>query len=795
MLDRLARFLLRIRYVTWLAAMAMGLAFLVLPPVQFDQSIEAFFPNDHPALKDYQRTKAAFGGDQIVFVAYDDPRLWTQRGMQRIRQLADQIQDVPSVERIDSLDEMPVPWRVHEAVEALASRSFSFVNLARLVRGRTTVSGAVESLEDDPERLAEFRRRICAHPLFNGLLVSPTGETTALLVRLRDPLEHDHAAAIGEIRRLADQFVIEQDLESIAVAGPPVLVVDGVTSLERDNRILGAVAMVLMALTMLIAVRNPAWALLPLVAGWAVWQLMHALLDWFGLRLTLSSGPIIAQTVVLCMPTTSHLAVRFYEMVRHGVERRSAALQSLVHLFVPILWSTLTAAAGYLAAWAVADVRPIAQFGIMMFFSNLAAGALTYALGPGAMLIGGRRAAATATQVAAEEHTTRVGAVTAWILAHPGRMIAAMTIPFALTLIGTVWLQFESNYVNSFRSNSRVVRDYRYVESRMGGIGLVEILFPTPDPLTLEFVERIDACARQLDDVDPELISGVVSLADLLGPPTDVPGSESSESQSDDEVDPREVLSLKLRVLGTPAYSQYLDNLWDSDSQTTRLLIRVQESAPAERKERAFAGMVRIVRNKLDESAFLTGLSYLMTQITRSVIATSFDSTELSAAVILVMLWIAFRSLGLAILALLPTLLAVGFVLGLMGWLGLKIDMSTALVAGIAIGLSVDDAFHCLLRWKDELRHGRTPTEALQLAYAGSGPAVLLSSSAVSLGFLSMVWSEFVPMANFGWLVAVATFGGSLGNLVLTPAVLAVLCRRKERKGKQQHVPASVDPR
>lgn len=792
MLDRLARFLLRIRYATWLLAIAMGLAFLVLPPVQFDQSIEAFFPDDHPALADYQRTKAAFGGDQIVFVAYDDPRLWTQAGMQRIRQLADQIQDVPSVERIDSLDEMPVPWRVHEAVEALASRSFSFVNLARLARGRTTVGDAIESMQDDPERLAEFRRRICAHPLFNGLLVSPTGETTALLVRLQDPLEHDHAAAIAEIRRLADQFVIEQDLESIAVAGPPVLVVDGVTSLERDNRILGAVAMVLMALTMLLAVRNPAWALLPLVAGWAVWQLMHALLNWFDLRLTLSSGPIIAQTVVLCMPTTSHLAVRFYEMVHHGVERRSAALQSLVHLFVPILWCTLTAAAGYLAAWAVADVRPIAQFGMMMFVSNLAAGALTYALGPGAMLIGGRRAATTATQVAAEESTTRVGTVTAWVLAHPGRVIVAMTVPFALTLIGTVWLRFESNYVNSFRSNSRVVRDYRYVESRMGGIGLVEILFPTPDPLTMEFVERIDACARQLDDVDPELISGVVSLADLLGPPTDVPGSES---QSEDEIDPHDVLSLKLRVLGTPAYSQYLDNLWDGDSHTTRLLIRLQESAPAERKERAFTGMVQIVRDKLDENAFLTGLSYLMTQITRSVIATSFDSTGLSAAVILIMLWIAFRSLGLAILALLPTLLAVGFVLGLMGWLGLKIDMSTALVAGIAIGLSVDDAFHCLLRWKDELRHGRPPAEALQLAYAGSGPAVVLSSSAVSLGFLSMVWSQFVPMANFGWLVAVATFGGSLGNLVLTPAVLAVLCRRKERKDNQECVPTSVDPR
>src|SRR5262249_32632907 len=108
-----------------------------------------------------------------------------------------------------------------------------------------------------------------------------------------------------------------------------------------------------------------------------------------------------------------------------------------------------------------------------------------------------------------------------------------------------------------------------------------------------------------------------------------------------------------------------------------------------------------------------------------------------------------------------------------------KIDLSTALVASVATGLSVDDTFHCLLGWKRERRAGHSPLEALRASYAGAGPGVVLSSAAISLGFLAMIFSEFVPTANFGWLVAVATLGGSRGNLILWPACLAMVHRRR----------------
>lgn len=338
MIDRISRILFRVRYVVWLIVLPLAsLSWLLVPPVEFDQSIEGFFAPDHPALVSYERSKKAFGGDQIIFVAYDDPDLWSEAGMDRVRALADRISnEVPGIDRVDAVDQMPVPWLVDDAVGAATSTRFSVAGLFRMVAGRATVRMLIQSVSDEPEQLQSVRQRICSHPLFNGLLVDASGRTTAIIVRLNSAADANHRATVITLRRVADEFGRDQKLERVAVAGPPVLVVDGFISLDRDNQTLGLVAMVLMSLTMLIAVRNPAWALLALIAGWSTWEMTRVFITIFDLKLSLSAGPIIAQTVVLCMPAASHLAVRFFATLHEGLDRRAAAHHTLAVMFTPV---------------------------------------------------------------------------------------------------------------------------------------------------------------------------------------------------------------------------------------------------------------------------------------------------------------------------------------------------------------------------------------------------------------------------------------------------------------------------
>jgi predicted RND superfamily exporter protein len=776
MIDRLSRIVFRFRYAVWAVVIPLiALSWALVPPVPFDQTIEGFFPEDHPALVSYEITKRTFGGDQLIFVAYDDDQLWTAEGMDRVRELADRIsKEVPGLERVDALDQMPVPWLVDEAVAAMTSDTFSFFNLFRMVAGRATVSSVVRSAADDPAEIASVRERLCQHPLFNGLLVDGTGKTTAIIVRLNAAAEEDRRPAVLALRKISDEFARQKKIERVAVAGAPVLVVDGFVSLDRDNQTLGVVAMILMTITMLIAVRNPAWALLSLIAGWATWEITRIFITIFHLKLTLSAGPIIAQTVVLCMPAASHLAVRFFSILHSGMTRSETAHETLTVMFTPVAWCAIASASGYLATWAATTVQPVAQLGITMFACNLVAGALVWALSAGAMTMRLRRRSTDPGSV--EQGTAAVaegvGRMTGWVLTHPGTTLILFLTPVLIATVGVVWIQFESNYINIHKPRSRVARDYRFIESRMGGIGLVELISPAPPEMTSEWLDKVGQVTAKMRADNPEMVSGIVSLADLLSVPSTVDAGHRDR-----------IVDMKIRILSNPNYENFLNNLWhrnpdDSSQDRVRILVRIQESAQPELKEACFANLLATSRREISDQTFITGLSHLMTQITHAVVNTSFRATIWSGVMSLAMLWMALRYLPLAMLAFAPTLLAVGLVLGIMGWMGVKVDMSTALVAGVAIGLSVDDAVHCLLRWKQELRAGRTSDDALKVAYAGSGPGVVLSSSAVSLGFLAMLFSEFVPMSSFGWLVAVATAGGSLGNLVVIPAILALVTRR-----------------
>ena len=162
-----------------------------------------------------------------------------------------------------------------------------------------------------------------------------------------------------------------------------------------------------------------------------------------------------------------------------------------------------------------------------------------------------------------------------------------------------------------------------------------------------------------------------------------------------------------------------------------------------------------------------------MTRTTEGIIRTQWTTFFWSVLGILLMLTIALRGPLLAALAILPTLLAVALVLGLMGWLGIKLDLATALVASVALGLSVDDTFHCLLQFR-RYRAAEPFEASLFASYSVTGPGVILSSLAVAVGFLALRMSEFTPFSNFGAMVAIATAGSTAGNLVFLPACLTL---------------------
>ena len=779
-------FLLKAR-VAWFGAVALLLAVLLIvgEPVRYEQSVRSFFADDDPAILDYTKASEAFGDDNLVFVSYDDPGLLTPKGMDRVAELAGEIgpKRVQGVARVESIDAMPLLWKVDDGLIAMDAMPAFARNLAQRTMRQAiknvdmtggnalTVGGYVRTA--GAPGLADLKQRLTHHPLFVGTLIDPQAKGTALVVRLEATEDFSIQDGVKELRKRADAFAVRHQLGRPAIVGPPVLLADGFTSIDVDGRRLSIVGMLLIGLVTLSATQSLWWALVPLKAGWAVWLATSWFLNTFDMKLSLSGGPLVAQIIVLTMPAASHLAIHYRDERRREGDAKLAAKTTLRAVTVPILWCAATGAIGY-GALLTSSVVPIRQFGWIMGLCTLLASLLVLAISPTAMIPPFRMD--LPTKLGSSSWVGRVmERITEWVYGHPGRIVVGLLALVVPLSFGMVRLSYETNFINAFKPQTRVVQDYAEVESRLGGIGLVEVLVPVSGPIDRATLDRFRSVERGLTEGQGRgpKASMVLSLATILDP--------DHRLDTLPEASANRILATKLDLIVASPQVALLRNFLDAEARQARIVVRLVEQQPAPDKSAIFAEATRLARSAFGDSSYLTGLSFLMTKTTEGVIRTQWSTFTWAVLGILLMLTIALRSPILAGLAIVPTLLSVSFVLGLMGWLGIKLDMATALVASVALGLSVDDTFHCLLQYRRQ-RADRPFRESLFASYLVTGPGVLLSSLAVAVGFLALRFSEFVPFSNFGAMVAIATAGSTVGNILLLPACLTLGQRLRSRK-------------
>jgi len=798
MRDSVIRTLLSARYATFAAVVILFVALAWTGKrVTYEQSINSFFAEDDRYMQVYQQAARTFGDDNFAFLAYEDPELLTVAGLDRVSELAEAVgpAHLAAAQRVESLDAMPLVWAIDDALLAMDRLPTIARNLAKSAARRAiknidlktsamTVAGAVKAAGANRAALTALKDRLTRHPLFLGSLIDAAGTTTAVVVRLRKTHEHNVIDTTAELRRLADAFAARHGLRRPAVVGPPVLLADGFAAIEVDGRRLALVGMLLIGVVTLSAVQSLWWAIVPMLASWVIWLATEAILASLNIKLTLSGGPLVAQIIVLTMPAASHLAIHFRDNRRREADPRLAARSTLAAVAAPIIWTAITGAIGY-GALVTSDVMPIRQFGAILSTCTFAATILVMLISPIAMLPP-FRLEVPVRHGSRSRVTDVMNRLILWVYHHP-RAIVIVVVAVVVPLgAGMVRLTYETNYINLFRAETRVVGDYHEVESKLGGIGLVELVVPmgkTISSKSLSDLRVVEERIRGIQVSDPAAVAQVLSLATLLDPDGRLAALPRDRRDR--------LLADKLELIASSPQNELLHSFWNAETGDTRFLIRLKEQQPAPDKTRIFDLSTAAAAKTFGPTSYLTGLSFLMTRTTEAIIATQWGTFFWSAISILLMLTLAFRSVVLAVLAILPTMLSVALVLGLMGWLKIQLDMGTALVASVALGLSVDDTFHCLLQFHRD-RKTRRFRRRLFESYQVSGPGVLLSSLAVAIGFAALRASEFEPFVNFGTMVGIATAGSTLGNLVLLPACLTMGERWRQSRSKHRRSPVTA---
>jgi mono/diheme cytochrome c family protein len=204
------------------------------------------------------------------------------------------------------------------------------------------------------------------------------------------------------------------------------------------------------------------------------------------------------------------------------------------------------------------------------------------------------------------------------------------------------------------------------------------------------------------------------------------------------------------------------------------------EAAPPTLLRRVMFDLVGLPPTPADVQAFTAdvaarGTDAAFGDLVDRLLADQWLTFLIAAAGIFLLLAVSFRSLLVATVALVPNALPIFVVLGLLGWAGERINMGTAMIAAVSMGLSVDSSIHYLAAFRRRLAAGQSIAAALETAHPTAGRAMIVSTLALVIGFLALTTSGFIPTVSFGALSCLTLTGGLLGNLVVLPVLLSLL--------------------
>jgi hypothetical protein len=350
--------------------------------------------------------------------------------------------------------------------------------------------------------------------------------------------------------------------------------------------------------------------------------------------------------------------------------------------------------------------------------------------------------------------------VTEWVLGHRWFVWSVAGLSLLLSLAGLLRLRIETDFSKNFVASTPVVKSLDFLESRLGGCGAWEVNFPAPTELTEEFLDQVRNLAAKLRELR---IGGKPGLTKVLA---------ASDGLDLIPKIPRLIPDLAAQQNKlVEIQPQFLPSLYNPQSGRMRIMLRSLERQSSEDKQQLISSVTTIAHNEFPE-ARITGLYVLLTYLIESLLRDQWVDLLSAAAGLMVMMSLAYRSVALGAISLVPNVLPMILLLGGMGWCGVPVNIGTAMISSDAMGLTIHDSIFYMSAYRRARRRGLGFREALREVQTEVRRPLIYSNVALILGFLVLTTSHFVPLIYFGLLVSVAIAGGLLINLLLLPLLL-----------------------
>ena len=710
-------------------AVLVVIAACVLAPFMFhhrvDNRIEEWVGHNTKEDARYERFREQFGSDEIVIVSYEGRPLFDSKSL---RVQVDVLETLEAIPEVVSVAGIPAIYR------------------------------DIFGLDDRDELEAELTNT----PFYRDFLISSDGAVGGLV------LETDPPDSIEGRRRLVHEIesavsALRDSGWAVDVVGPPVLNVTLDTTSRQEAARLLPLALLISAAVLVLFLRSVRAVAVALTCAGVTLTITVGTMAAFDRPMNMVTTSMPALVWVLSLMGLIHLLYAHLVSDRNELAARIA--DAVARTRRPCAISFITTAVGFFSL-ATAPMRAVRDFGVFAGFGLLVSFIVTYTLGPALIRlfrIPGKRHSMDALLRAA---SNRVGQVAT---GKPRRTVVGVAGLAAAAAIYIPNLHTETNPLNYLPANSPIARAYETVPEKLTGLYTLEVIVDTQgswlNPVTLR---KLDALARQMESM-PE-IARVLSPVSYL----------SKLNQWDNDFDPDayalpESEAAGRRLLEEAQNADQIARFATADESAVRLaaLVRVMNSSDFRR----LCGRVESLPEYRQLNAEMTGIIRQIVGAQDALVTTQLRSLAFAFLLIFPCIFLGIRSWPLTILTVALNALPVLAAFALMGVANIPLDAATVMVAGITVGVAVEDAVHILCAYQAAATGNTGVASALRSALAQVGPSITTTTITTLAGFFVLLRSEFVPLRRFGLIAGTAMIVSWAANVFVLPALLLLTVR------------------
>ncbi len=661
--------------------------------------------------------------------------------------------------------------------------------------------------DEDVDRDRGFKE-ILNSPVFRNFVISEDGKTSGIIVNIKQSqkLEDIENKSKEEVEQIKDQIkkqnhqnileirqVIQSysDVGKIYLGGIPMIADDMMTFIKSDIIVFGLGVLLFIIATLWFVFRNLLWIVVPISSCLFSVIIMMGLLGLIGWKVTVISSNFIALMLILTMAMNIHMSTRFLQLKKDFPSKNNFEIISLTtsKMFWPILYTVLTTIFAFLSL-IFSEIKPIIDFGWMMTFGLIISFIITFTLLPTLLNF-----APTNNISVKKVQKSKITNLLSLISINNKNSILLVTgIVIIFSITGISKLEVENSFINYFDKNTEIYKGMKLIDEELGGTTPLEVIIKFPEKEKVKKSEEDEEFEDWGDEEDTndekywftkdkiDLIKSVHDYLDSL-PEIGKVLSFSSIIEVATQLNNNKPLgTLEMGVLYSKIpesiKTEIIDPYLSIKDNEARISLRIIDSQDDLRRNDLINKINFDLKDKFgleNKDYKLAGVLILFNNLLQSLFKSQILTLGLVMIGIFSMFIILFRNIKLSLIGVVPNFIAAFFILGIIGLLGIPLDMMTITIAAITIGIAVDNSIHYIYRFKEEFNKIKDYNKTLKTCHSTVGVAILNTSITIVFGFSILVLSKFIPTIYFGVFTGLAMLLAMISVLTLLPALILII--------------------